>query len=110
MTLTKGFSKVEMKSRLSELSFNVVMRMASGKRYFGAEVEDFEEAKRFRGIIRDVFEMSGASHPGDFLPFLQWFDYQDFQKSLVRLHKMSDAFLQSLVDDHRKKQEGVWFK
>ncbi|KAM7514384.1 hypothetical protein LguiA_003967 [Lonicera macranthoides] len=105
LTLTKGFSKVEMKSRLSELSFNVVMRMASGKRYFGAEVEDFEEAKQFRGIIRDVFDMSGASHPEDFLPFLRWLDFQDFQKRLVRLHKKSDAFLQSLVDDHRNKRK-----
>lgn len=105
LTLKKGFSRVEMKSRLSELSFNIVMRMASGKRYFGAEVKDFEEAKQFRGIISDVFEISGASYPGDFLTFLQWIDFENYEKRVMRLHKKCDAFLQSLVDDHRNKRK-----
>ena len=105
LTLTKKSSKVEMKSRLMELSFNVVMRMASGKRYFGAEVKDFEEAKQFRGIISEIFEMGGSSHPGDFLTFLQWIDFGNYEKRIVKLHKKSDAFLQSLVDDHKNKRK-----
>ncbi|GFZ10194.1 cytochrome P450, family 81, subfamily D, polypeptide 2 [Actinidia rufa] len=43
-----------MKSRLSALSFNIIMRMVSGKRYFGAEAEDSEEARRFRGLIDEI--------------------------------------------------------
>ncbi|KAM7514385.1 hypothetical protein LguiA_003968 [Lonicera macranthoides] len=105
LTSTKGFSRVEMKSRLSELSFNVVMRMASGKRYFGAEVEDFEEAKQFRGIISEIFEISGSSHPADFLTFLQWIDFGNYEKRILKLHKKCDTFLQSLVDDHKNKRK-----
>ncbi|CDP11130.1 unnamed protein product [Coffea canephora] len=31
-----------------------------------------EEAKKFQGLIRKVFERSGASNPGDFLLLLRW--------------------------------------
>ena len=81
------------------------MRMASGKRYFGAEVENFEEAKQFRGIISDVFEIGAASYPGDFLTFLHWIDFDNYEKRVMELHKKCDAFLQSLVDDHRNKRK-----
>ncbi|XVE55819.1 hypothetical protein DITRI_Ditri03aG0187800 [Diplodiscus trichospermus] len=63
------FLKVEMKSRLSELSFNMIMRMVSGKRYFGVEVDDFDEARQFQDIIKEALELSGEVYPGDFLPF-----------------------------------------
>ncbi|KAJ8747978.1 hypothetical protein K2173_012951 [Erythroxylum novogranatense] len=80
-------SKVEMKSWLSELSFNIIMRMIAEKRYFGVEVEDIEEAKRFRDVIRGVFEVSGATSLTDFLPFLRWFDFQGTEKRILELHK-----------------------
>ncbi|KAJ4828734.1 hypothetical protein Tsubulata_025148 [Turnera subulata] len=83
----KGFSRVEMKSRISDLSFNNIMRMTAGKRYFGAEVDDLDEAKRFRDTIREVFEASGASEPSDFVPFLRWIDFQGREKRMIALHK-----------------------
>lgn len=94
-----------MKSRLSELSFNVVMRMLAGKRYFGDEVEDLEEGRKFQDIIREIFELSGASNPGDFLAFLRWIDFQNMEKRLLSLHKKTDVFLQGLVDEHRNKRK-----
>nr|BBI90113.1 cytochrome P450 hydroxylase [Glycine max]BBI90114.1 cytochrome P450 hydroxylase [Glycine max]BBI90115.1 cytochrome P450 hydroxylase [Glycine max]BBI90116.1 cytochrome P450 hydroxylase [Glycine max] len=33
-----GFTKVELKSRFSEMTFNTIMRMVSGKRYYGEDV------------------------------------------------------------------------
>ncbi|KAF2309748.1 hypothetical protein GH714_004922 [Hevea brasiliensis] len=94
-----------MKSRLSELSFNIIMRMISGKRYFGVEVENLEEAKRFRNIISEIFEVSGSSNPGDFLPILQWIDFQGVEKRMLRLMKKSDEFAQGLIDEHRNNKE-----
>ncbi|PON82664.1 hypothetical protein TorRG33x02_214400 [Trema orientale] len=42
-----GFAKVELKTTtFSELTFNVIVRMVAGKRYFGDEVSDVEEADR----------------------------------------------------------------
>ncbi|KAH7848452.1 hypothetical protein Vadar_002872 [Vaccinium darrowii] len=100
-----GFAKVEMKSRLSELSFNIIMRMVSGKRYFGAEVEDSKEAREFRILIQDIFELSGASNPGDFVPFLRWIDFGKVEKRMSRIQKKMDAVLQGLIDEKRSEDK-----
>ncbi|KAL3526834.1 hypothetical protein ACH5RR_011490 [Cinchona calisaya] len=95
------FAKVEMKSKFAELSFNIIMRMVAGKRYFG-EDEDYDEAKRFRGLVKEVVEFGGVSYPGDFLPVLRWIDYRNFEKNLAKLFGKMDAFLEELVDEHRR--------
>ncbi|CAK9186298.1 unnamed protein product [Ilex paraguariensis] len=97
----RGFAKVELRSKLTELSFNVIMRMIAGKRYFG-EDEGNEEAKHFRKLVEETLLLGGASNPGDFLPILRWIDYQGFEKKLVRLSKDMDEFLQGLIDEHKK--------
>ncbi|KAI8014392.1 Cytochrome P450 81Q32 [Camellia lanceoleosa] len=95
-----------MKSRLSELSFNIIMQIVTGKRYFGDEVVDFEEAKRFREIIRQVLELSGASNPGDFLAFLRWIDFGNLEKKMLAVQKKMDVFLQGLIDERRNGNKG----
>ncbi|CAL5422113.1 unnamed protein product [Camellia sinensis] len=102
---SRDFARVALKSKFSELTFNIIMRMIAGKRYYGDDDEELsnnEEAKEFREIMRQAFEYSGASYPGDFLPVLKWIDYQSFEKNLGRLHKKMDAFLQRLIDEHRR--------
>ncbi|XP_058221153.1 cytochrome P450 81Q32-like [Rhododendron vialii] len=106
----KGFVKVEMKSRLSELSFNIIMRMVAGKRYFGVEVEDYEEAREFRLLIRDLFELSGTSNPGDFVPFLRWIDFGKMEKKMLRVQKKMDAFLQGLIEEKRREDDEKVFE
>ncbi|KAJ0804691.1 putative isoflavone 2'-hydroxylase [Helianthus annuus] len=102
----QNFTKVEMRSRIQGLSFNIVMKMIADKRFYGSGIEDLEEASRFRDVIRDVFEVSGASNPGDFIPFLRWIDFQGFEKRLMKLHKKCDRFSQKLIDDIRTKRCG----
>ncbi|GFZ10189.1 cytochrome P450, family 81, subfamily D, polypeptide 5 [Actinidia rufa] len=99
------FAKVEMKSRLSALSFNIIMRMVSGKRYFGAEAEDSEEARRFRVIICEIFELSGTTNPGDFVPFLGWIDFGNVERRMVKIQKEADEFLQGLIDEIRNNED-----
>ena len=65
-----------MKSRLSELSFDMIMRMVSGKRYFEVEVDDFDEARQFRDMLKEALELTGEVYPGDFLPYFRWIDFQ----------------------------------
>ncbi|CAK9183279.1 unnamed protein product, partial [Ilex paraguariensis] len=96
-----GFAKVDLRSKLSEMSFNVIMRMISGKRYFGQD-EGNEEAKHFRGLVREVVRYGGASNPGDFLPILQWIDYKGLEKNLANLSEKMDVFLQGLLDENRR--------
>jgi len=98
-----------MHARFSELTFNIVMRMLSGKRYYGedCDVSDVEEARQFREIIKELTAVGGASNPGDFLAFLRWFDYGGLEKKLKRLGKRTDAFLQGLIDEHRNAKESA---
>ncbi|KAL7231680.1 hypothetical protein ACSBR2_009836 [Camellia fascicularis] len=96
------FKKVELKSKFYELTFNIVMRMIAGKRYYGDDLSNYEEAKEFRELVIEAFEYGGPSNPGDFLPVLRWIDCQGFEKNLGRIHKKVDAFLQDLINEHRR--------
>lgn len=99
-----GFNKVNLKLKLNALSFNTVIRIIAGKRYYGEVVDDQEEAKHVRNIIEEALSMSN-SYPGDFLPFLKWIDYKKFQKRAAALSKKMDNFLQGIIEDH-KNDEG----
>lgn len=103
----QGFAKVQLKTMFSELTFNIMMRMVAGKRYYGDEVEDEEEARRFRKIVKEAVSYAGVSNPGDFLPILNWIDGGDFQKKISRISKNIDGFLQGLIDEHRCKKSNL---
>lgn len=100
------FVRVGLRAALTELTFNVMMRMMAGKRYYGEDVSDVEEAATFRDIIKEILKCSGSSYPGDFLPPLRWIDYGGYMKRMLGLGKKTDGFLQGLIDEHRKKKEG----
>ncbi|GAU26075.1 hypothetical protein TSUD_225380 [Trifolium subterraneum] len=72
-----GFSEVELKAMFSEMTFNTIMRMVSGKRYYGndCDVTDVEQAR--------------------------WFDFDGLEKRLKNISKRADSFLQGLIDEHR---------
>ncbi|KAK7845554.1 cytochrome p450 81e8 [Quercus suber] len=99
---------IMLKSMFSELTFNIIMRMVAGKRYYGygedVKVDD-EEARQFREIMREVFKYGGASNPGEFVPLLRWIDHGGLEKSLTRLAKRTDSFWQALIDEKRSKEE-----
>ncbi|XP_027923747.1 cytochrome P450 81E8-like isoform X2 [Vigna unguiculata] len=104
-----GFAKVELKSSFSEMTVNIIMRMVSGKRYYGEDCDvcDVEEARQFRGIIKELVAVGGANNPGDFLPLLRWFNFDDLEKNLNRTSKITDAFLQGFTDEHRNRKQSV---
>ncbi|GFZ21444.1 cytochrome P450, family 81, subfamily D, polypeptide 8 [Actinidia rufa] len=99
---SNDFARVLLKSKFSELTFNIIMRMIAGKRYYGDDLADCEEAKEFRELVSEAFEYGGASNPADFLPVLRWIDFKGFEKNLVKLHKRMDSRLQGLIDEHRR--------
>jgi isoflavone 2'-hydroxylase len=104
----KDFAKVELKSMFSELTFNIIMRMVAGKRYYGygEDVKDEEEARQFREIMKEAFANAGASNPEEFVPVLRWIDHGRLEKRIMRLAKKTDAFLQGLVDEKKGEEEG----
>ncbi|KAL0343516.1 UNVERIFIED_CONTAM: cytochrome [Sesamum angustifolium] len=104
-TSYQDFTRVELRPRFAELTFNNIMRMVAGKRYIG-EDEENEEAKQFRELTDEVFKLGGVSNPADFFPVFRWIDYKGLEKSLARFAAKMDAFLQRLIDEHRRDKGG----
>ncbi|XP_054825543.1 cytochrome P450 81E8-like [Prosopis cineraria] len=98
-----GFVKVELKSKFSEMTFNNIMRMISGKRYLGDDIDaaDMEEARKFQNIVNEIPRLGGAGNAGQFLPILRWIDYDNSEKRLKSFADNVDEFLQGLIDRHR---------
>ncbi|OIW07005.1 hypothetical protein TanjilG_02639 [Lupinus angustifolius] len=94
----KDFAKVELKSKILELTFNTMMRILTGKRYFGEDLDasEVEEAKQFREIIKELVVFS------EFIPSvgLGWFGFVS-EKSIKRIGLSLDVFIQGRIDEHR---------
>ncbi|XVF20608.1 hypothetical protein REPUB_Repub12eG0015400 [Reevesia pubescens] len=100
----QDFAKVELKSMLADMTLNNIMRMVAGKRYYGDEVTNEEEAREFRELIAEAFRNGGAANPADYLPILNWFG-QGFEKKVSKLGKRMDGFFQKLIDEHRSNRQ-----
>ncbi|XP_021908265.1 cytochrome P450 81D11-like [Carica papaya] len=101
----RGFVKVKLKPLFSDLTLNNMMRMVAGKRYCGDGVSNEKEANEFKELISAVLQLAGASHPGDFLPVLKWIGH-NYEKKVKNTAKRMDGFLQGLIDEKRRNEEG----
>ncbi|KAL0350549.1 UNVERIFIED_CONTAM: cytochrome [Sesamum radiatum] len=97
-----GFAKVNLETKIVEQTFNNIMRMVAGKRYYGEEVEDNEEAKRFRDLTKEALELTSASNPGEIFPILRWLGCNGLEKKLAVHARKTDEFMQGLLDEHRR--------
>ncbi|XP_039155308.1 cytochrome P450 81E8 [Eucalyptus grandis] len=97
--------RVELKTLLSELTFNIMMRMMAGKRYYGEGVNvDEAEAMEATEVIKQISRNGGISYAGDFLPILKLVDYNGLKKKVGAMKVKIEAFMQRLIDEHRRKK------
>ncbi|KAG8384332.1 hypothetical protein BUALT_Bualt04G0107200 [Buddleja alternifolia] len=97
-----GFAKVDLESKIVEMTFNNIMRMVAGKRYYGEEAEDDEEAKQFRALTKEALELTSVSNPGDIFPILRWIGVNGLEKKMAIHAKKTDKIMQGLLDEHRR--------
>ncbi|KAI3451977.1 hypothetical protein Pfo_008642 [Paulownia fortunei] len=97
-----GFAKVNVETKIVEVTFNNIMRMVAGKRYYGEEAEDDEEAKKFRDLTKEALELTSASNPGEIFPILRWIGCNGLEKKLAIHSHKTDEFMQGLLDEHRR--------
>ncbi|KAK7412968.1 hypothetical protein VNO78_04768 [Psophocarpus tetragonolobus] len=102
-----GFARVEMTSKFADLTYNNIMRMISGKRFYGEEsdMKNVEEAREFRETVSEMLQLMGLSNKGDYLPFLRWFDFQNVEKRLKNISKRYDAILNAILLENRSKTD-----
>ncbi|KAK4416313.1 cytochrome [Sesamum alatum] len=99
--------KLELRPKVFELIFNIIMRMLTGKRYCGEEQDNEQLGEQFREMVSDVFEHAQSSNPEDFLPFLLWIDYRGLKKKMVDIGKKLDDFYQGLLEEHRREKRNT---
>ncbi|XP_004505637.1 cytochrome P450 81Q32-like [Cicer arietinum] len=96
-----SMSKVDIKTKTLELSFNIILRVITGKRYYGKDVVALE-GKEFQTLMKEFLELLGSGNLNDFFPILKWIDFQGKKKKMVKLMKKMDSFLQKLVDEKQR--------
>lgn len=95
--------QVEMKQSFGELTFNIVVMMVAGKRYFGKKITGEEgEARRFRQAMLQFFHLTGVFVPSDALPFLKWVDLKGYLKDMKKTGEELDSLVSCWVEEHRR--------
>ncbi|XXG55712.1 hypothetical protein AAC387_Pa03g3316 [Persea americana] len=95
--------KVEMKQQFMDVSFNIVVMMIAGKRYFGKNIRgDEDEARRFQQGILEFFRLGGMILLSDSLPFLKWLDLGGYESAMKKTAKEMDSIMGSWLEEHRR--------
>nr|QNS29948.1 cytochrome P450 [Nothapodytes nimmoniana] len=98
---------VEMKQWFRDLTFNVILRIVAGKRFYGGAAASSDEgaaaARRFEKAIRDFFYFLGMNVLADALPFLGWLDWGGHEKKMKRTAKEMDEIISGWLEEHRQR-------
>ncbi|CAL9134435.1 unnamed protein product [Musa textilis] len=94
-----GPRRVEMKSRLFKLAYDVMMGLVAT-----ALEESAEERQRFREIVEETSAVSGAVNVADFFPALRRLGWRGTERKLARLVQKRDALIGELIERHRFRQ------
>ncbi|KAI7740854.1 hypothetical protein M8C21_019743 [Ambrosia artemisiifolia] len=90
-----------MKSVFYEVTLNVMMRMISGKRYFGGDIQGVEEeGLRLQEMMEETFLIHGAGNVGDYLR-VSWLGVKSLEKRFIALQEKLDDFIQKLINQLR---------
>ncbi|BBN11308.1 protein MpCYP824A1 [Marchantia polymorpha subsp. ruderalis] len=98
---------VTMSLKLTQLTLNVVTRMAMGKSVirWGCGADVAAESKKFRDIIQEIFVLSGiVNNLGDYFPSLRRFDLQGYEKRMRAAVRRFDDVAYQMIDEHRKEK------
>ncbi|CAN8328315.1 unnamed protein product [Cochlearia groenlandica] len=80
-----GFVEVEMKSIFNDLASNNIIRMVSGKRYYGDETE---KANLVKQLVSEVMANIGSGNPADYLSLELIDEKRDIRKEEEDVHTM----------------------
>ncbi|OVA10807.1 Cytochrome P450 [Macleaya cordata] len=111
---TDGRVLVEMKGWFWDLTHNVSLKMAAGKRYFGSasstmsisnnEGDDNVEAVRNQQTtLREFFRLVGSFVPSDALPMLGWLDLGGYEKEMKKVAREMDVLVQGWLEERKRK-------
>nr|WNT44089.1 CYP82C157 [Corydalis yanhusuo] len=95
---------VDMKGWFEDLTLNIMVRMISGKRHYGA-CED-EESSKCRKVVTDLLYLMGIFVLSDAIPLLGLLDLHGHERAMKRTFKDFDDILSRWLEEHRLKKKG----
>ncbi|CAD6203696.1 unnamed protein product [Miscanthus lutarioriparius] len=106
-----GGAVVRLKDHLSMARFNVVSRMALGRKYIFDGAGSLMPPEAFRWMIQEFFFLNGVVNVGDVIPWLSFLDLQGYIKRMKRLSKMIDPLPEHVLVEHseRRRRQGEGF-
>ncbi|XP_042486214.1 cytochrome P450 CYP82H23-like [Macadamia integrifolia] len=97
---------VEMNKWFRSLTFNIITKLISGKRYFGtvdaAGADD--EGRRFERGLEELARLTVIFVVSDALPYLEWMDLQGHLRAMKCVAKEMDCLIGNWLEDHKKKK------
>ncbi|KAK2381679.1 cytochrome P450 84A1 [Trifolium repens] len=97
-------SKAGSPINLGALIFSLT-RSITFKAAFGSNLNKGQE--EFMGILQEFSKLFGAFDIAEFIPWLGWFNGQDFNKRLASARKALDVFIDEIIDDHVTKKNNM---
>ncbi|KAJ4770811.1 hypothetical protein LUZ62_055068 [Rhynchospora pubera] len=97
-----AFQKVNVKAIAFEFVLNVVMGMIAGKRYYGDEAKDWDEARQFRHVVDEVSSLVSGTKLEDFFPWIKLIKSVLMGRRLKAVVKKRNEFSQRLIEEIRK--------
>jgi hypothetical protein len=99
---SSNYVLVDMKEWFTHLTFNMVLRMVVGKRYFGVETNvEEEEAQRCVQALKELMHLFGIITVGDVIPSLKLFDFGGHVKAMNVTSKRLDKILGEWLKERR---------
>ncbi|PNX83457.1 isoflavone 2'-hydroxylase-like protein, partial [Trifolium pratense] len=92
----EGFTCVELRTRLTNMTFEIMTRMIVG---------DANEMKKFKDMIDEMMPLLG-NNMGDFVPLIRLFDFGGLVKRMKDVAKRGNSFMQGIIDGIRSEEHG----
>lgn len=97
-----GNSPVHLGQLLNVCTTNALARVMLGKRVFGDGSGGGDpKADEFKEMVVELMVLAGVFNIGDFVPSLEWLDLQGVASKMKKLHDRFDAFLNTILDEHK---------
>ena len=97
-----GSAVVDLGQLLNVCTVNALGRVMLGYRVFGdGSGKSDPRADEFKSMVVEVMVLAGVFNIGDFVPALEWLDLQGVAARMKKLHKRFDAFLTTILDEHK---------
>ncbi|XP_057843481.1 cytochrome P450 71AU50 [Cryptomeria japonica] len=67
---------------------------------------DLSGGHGFKQMVEETFGVAGAFCFGDFVPYLDWLDFNGIRSRMQAVHKILDEFAENVIDDHIHRRMG----